>query len=229
MRDLRRLGRQAGNASRGLLLLRRPRCGHAVGRHFLDANHLPVVSRQRGHHSPALLGVPRGGLRAPPRDPQSRYPAGVDNGTQLRLHGEGEPSPSGGPPGDCYCVMQVAEHALFHREGQHLVCQVPITYSQAALGTVIEVPTLDGCQELTIDAGTQTGEVFTLRGRGMPDPRHRGRGNLLVQVMIEVPKKLAQRHEELLRELAEIENAHVTPKRKSFVEKLKEYFKPEES
>jgi molecular chaperone DnaJ len=155
-------------------------------------------------------------------------PPGVDTGTQMRLHGEGEPSGSGGPPGDCYCVIHVSEHALFRREGQHLICQVPIAYPQAALGAVIEVPTLDGREELTIPAGTQPGEVFTLRGRGMPDPRHRGRGDLLVQVSIEVPKKLAERHEQVLRELAEIENTHVTPKRKSFVDKLKEYFQSEE-
>ncbi len=154
-------------------------------------------------------------------------PPGVDNGTQLRLAGEGEPSPEGGPPGDCYCLLHVAEHALFHREGRHLICQVPITYAQAALGTAVEVPTLDGCEELTIPAGSQPGDVITLRGRGMPDPRHRGRGDLMVQLVIEVPKKLTQRHEEVLRELAEIENTHVTPKRKSFIEKIKEYFHPE--
>ena len=154
-------------------------------------------------------------------------PAGVNTGTQLRLHGEGEPSPRGGPPGDCYCVLHVDEHPLFRREGRHLVCQLPITYPQAALGAVVEVPTLDGCEELHIPAGTQHGDVFTLRGRGMPDPRRSGRGDLLVQAAIEVPKKLAQRHEELLRELAEIENSQVTPKRKSFLEKIKEYFHPE--
>ncbi len=154
-------------------------------------------------------------------------PAGVDTGTQMRLGGEGEPSGSGGPPGDCYCVIHVKEHPLFHREGPHLICQVPITYPQAALGAVLEVPTLDGCEEVTIPAGSQPGDVLALRGRGMPDPRHYGRGDLMVQLVIEVPKKLTQRHEEVLRELAEIENTHVTPKRKSFIEKLKEYFHPE--
>ncbi|MGA2035022.1 MAG: molecular chaperone DnaJ [Thermoguttaceae bacterium] len=151
-------------------------------------------------------------------------PAGVDNGTQLRLPGEGEPSPSGGPPGDCYCAIHVTEHALFHREGRDLVCQVPITYTQAALGAKVEVPTLDGSEELDIPAGTQSAEVFTLHGRGMPDPRQRGRGDLLVQVIVEVPKRLSPRHEELLRDLAEIESIHVTPKRKSFLEQLKEYW-----
>ncbi len=154
-------------------------------------------------------------------------PAGVDNGTQLRLSGEGEPSPGGGSPGDCYCVIHVAEHPLFHREGRQLICHVPISYPLAALGGSVEVPTLDGCEELTIPAGSQPGEVFTLRGRGMPDPRHRGRGDLLVQLIVEVPKRLTPHHEEVLRELADIENTHVTPKRKSFIDKLKEYFHPE--
>jgi len=151
-------------------------------------------------------------------------PPGVDDGMQLRLTGEGEPSPDGGPPGDCYCLIHVQEHPLFVRKGQHLICEIPISYSQAALGARIDVPTLDGREELEIQAGTQSGDVFTLRGRGMPDPRNRARGDLLVQVHIEVPRKLAPGQEELLRQLAEIENTHVTPKRTSFFEKLKEYF-----
>ena len=151
-------------------------------------------------------------------------PAGVDSGTQMRLSGEGEPSPNGGPPGDCYCFIQVSEHSLFQRDGRHLICQVPITYPQAALGSSIDVPTLDGKETLTIPPGTQTGEVFKLRGRGMPDLRSHGQGDLLVQVHIEVPKKFTKNHEELLRQLAEMENTNVTPKRKNFVEKLKDYF-----
>jgi molecular chaperone DnaJ len=151
-------------------------------------------------------------------------PAGVDDHTRLRLSGEGEPSPNGGPPGDCYCFFHVAEHPLFHRRGHDLHCQVPINYPQAVLGTTIEVPTLDGRENLTIPPGTPNGETFTLRGRGMPDPRHHGRGDLLVQVHIEVPQTLSPEHETLLRQLAEIENTHVSPARKSFFDKLKEMF-----
>ncbi|MCE5302547.1 MAG: molecular chaperone DnaJ [Planctomycetaceae bacterium] len=151
-------------------------------------------------------------------------PAGVDDRTRLRLQGEGEPSPDGGPPGDCYCSIRVAEHPLFQRQGQDLLCQVPISYPQAALGSTVEVPTLDGRENLTIPAGSQSGEVFTLKGRGMPDPRHHGRGDLHVQVYVEVPRDLSPEHEETLRRLAEIENANVTPTRKSFFEKLKELF-----
>jgi molecular chaperone DnaJ len=156
-------------------------------------------------------------------------PAGVDEGTRLRIQGEGEPSLQGGPPGDCYCFIQVKEHPLFHRDGQHLICQIPISYTQAALGARIEVPTLDGREELDIPAGTQPGHVFRLRGRGMPSPQQRGTGDLIVQVALEVPKTLTQRQEELLRELAEVEQTNVSPHQKSFFEKLKDYFIPEEN
>jgi molecular chaperone DnaJ len=151
-------------------------------------------------------------------------PAGVDNDTRLRLTGEGEPSPNGGPPGDCYVLIRVREHPFFHRDGRHLVCQVPIGYAQAALGATIEVPTLDGREELDISRGTQSGDVFKLPGRGMPTPRSRGRGDLVVQVYVEVPKRLSAEHENVLRQLAEIENENVSPERKSFFQKLRDYF-----
>jgi len=153
-----------------------------------------------------------------------KVPAGVDSQTRLRLQGEGDPSPNGGPPGDCYCFVTVKEHPLFKRDGRHLLCRVPIAYSQAALGARIEVPTLDGRQELEIPPGTQSGDVFKLPGRGMPAPRHHGRGDMVVQVFIDVPRKLTAEHARILRELAEVENANVSPERKSFFSKLKEYF-----
>jgi len=153
-----------------------------------------------------------------------RIPAGVDEGTRVRINGEGEPSPDGGPPGDCYCFISVLNHPLFEREGQHLICRVPITYTQAALGAELEVPTLDGRDTIDIPPGTQSGDVFKLEGRGMPDPRRHGLGDLLVQVTIEVPKKLAPGEEKLLRELAELEHKHVAPQRKSFFGQLKDYF-----
>ena len=156
-------------------------------------------------------------------------PPGVDEGTRLRLPGEGEPSANGGPRGDCYCFISIQEHPLFHREGPHLICQVPITFSQAALGASIEVPTLEGREELEIPAGTQPGDIFKMRGRGMPTPGQRGKGDLVVQVHLEVPKALTAKQEELLRELAETEQANVSAHRKSFFEKLKDYFIPEEN
>lgn len=151
-------------------------------------------------------------------------PAGVDSETRLRLEGEGEPSPNGGPRGDCYCFIDVREHDLFVRDGQDLIVRVPLTYAQAALGAEVEVPTLEGVEEIKIPKGTQPGQTIRLRGRGMPSPRRRGRGDLVLQVQIEVPKRLSARQEELLRELAEEEHAHVTPHRKTFVDRLREYF-----
>ena len=152
-----------------------------------------------------------------------QIPAGVDEGMRVRISGEGEPSPNGGPPGDCYCFVSVLGHELFEREGQHLVCRMPITYAQAALGTTLEAPTLTGTTEIDIPAGTQSGDVFRIGGKGMPDPRRRGLGDLLVQVTIEVPKKLSGEEEKLLRQLAELEHTNVAPHRKSFFEKLKQY------
>ncbi len=157
-----------------------------------------------------------------------RIPAGVDGDTRLRLQGEGEPSPEGGPPGDCYVFVEVKRHNFFQRDGLHLVCQVPIAYSQAALGSTVEIPTFDGPEIIEIPPGTQTGEVFRLRGRGMPDPRRHVRGDLLAQVHVEVAKPLGEEHEAVLRRLAEIENTQVSPKRKGFFEMVKDFFLPEE-
>ena len=151
-------------------------------------------------------------------------PAGVEDGMRVRLAGEGEPSPSGGPPGDCYCFIVVREHPLFQRDGPNLILRLPITYTQAVLGATVEVPTLQGRDELRIPVGTRPQEVFRMHGRGLPDARGRGVGDLLVQVYLDVPKKVTRRQEELLRELAELEQAHVSPHRKSFLEKLREYF-----
>lgn len=155
-------------------------------------------------------------------------PAGVDHQMRVRLSGEGEPSVNGGPPGDCYCVINLREHPLFERDGHDLICRVPISYPQAVLGAKIEVPTLDGPEEIEIPSGTQPGEIIRLRRRGMPDVRGRGRGDLLVVINIEVPKAkaLSPKEEKLLRELAAEEHANVTPHRKSFLEKLKDYFVP---
>ncbi len=151
-------------------------------------------------------------------------PAGVDDGMQVRLAGEGEPSPNGGPPGDCYCFIHVRKHPIFERDGTHLILRLPISYSQAALGATVEAPTLRGREELVIPPGTQSGEVFRVRGKGIVDPRTGRYGDLLVQTYIEVPKKLSKAQEELLRKLAEVENVEVAPERRSFLEKIRDYF-----
>ncbi|MEW4561295.1 molecular chaperone DnaJ [Bremerella sp. JC770] len=150
-------------------------------------------------------------------------PAGVDDGMRVRLAGEGQPSPDGGPPGDCYCHITIRKHKLFEREGDHLILKMPITYTQAVLGSEIEVPTLNGAATLSVPAGSGSSEVFKMRGKGMPDPHGRGTGDLYVQTYIEVPKKLDPKQEELLRDLAEYEHTNVSPHRKSFLESIRDY------
>jgi molecular chaperone DnaJ len=155
-------------------------------------------------------------------------PPGVDNDVRVRLGGEGEPGASGGPPGDCYCVIDILEHPFLTRDGHELHCEVPLTFSQCALGTTLEAPTLDGAKPLQIPRGTQPGDIIRVRGLGMPDVRGRGVGDLHVHIHVEVPKKLSPRAEELFRELAEEEQAEVSPKRSSFLSRLAEYFHPEQ-
>ncbi len=153
-----------------------------------------------------------------------RIPAGIDDGMPVRVTGEGEPSPEGGPSGDLYCVVAVKPHHIFHRDGGNLVLQMPISYTQAALGATIEIPTLDGPEELEVPRGTQSGEVFRKARLGMPDPQNGHIGDLLIQTYIETPKKLSKDQERILRELAELEHANVSPQRKGFLEKIGEYF-----
>ena len=151
-------------------------------------------------------------------------PAGVDNGMQVRLPAEGEPGPPGGEPGDCYCFITVRPHPLFEREDNNLYLEMPISYTQAALGAKIDVPSLEGRHELNLPAGTESGQMFAIRNCGIPDPRSQRKGDLLVRTFVEVPKKLDAAQEQLLRELAEIEQANVAPRRKSFMERIRDYF-----
>ena len=156
-------------------------------------------------------------------------PAGVDTGMRLRVRGQGEDGQPGALPGDLYVYVEIEPHPFFEREGNHLLCRVPISYTQAALGGDIEVPTLDGTQKLEVPRGTQSGHLFRLRAKGMPDPRGRGRGDLAIQVYIETPKRLTKRQEELLRELAELERVDVNPEQRSFFERIRDYFGSGES
>lgn len=156
-------------------------------------------------------------------------PAGVDADVRVRLAGEGEPGGNGGPPGDCYCVIEVEEHPFLSREGRDLHCEVPVTISQAALGATVDVPTLDGPRPLDIARGTQPGDVIRVRGLGMPEVRGRGMGDLHVHVHVEVPKTLSPKAESLLRELAAEEQAAVSPKRSTFFSRLAEYFQGRDS
>jgi molecular chaperone DnaJ len=151
-------------------------------------------------------------------------PPGVDNGTRIRLNGEGEAGDPGGPRGDLYVLLRVREHPLFQRDGANLICQVPITFSQAALGGEIEVPTLSGAIQHHLKRGIQSGEIVRIPGKGMPSLRGTRHGDLLVAVFVETPRHLTKRQEELFRDLAEIDQKHVSPERKSFLEKLRRFF-----
>src|SRR5262249_7155192 len=135
----------------------------------------------------------------------------------------------GSPPGDLTCVLRVREHALFRREGPHLICQVPITFSQAALGGDLELPSLDGAIPYKLKRGIQSGDVVRISARGMqtisPGGRTSGRaGDLIVQLIVETPRQLTKRQEELFRELAELEQTEVSPQRKSFLDKVRDFF-----
>jgi molecular chaperone DnaJ len=156
-------------------------------------------------------------------------PAGVDRDVRVRLAGEGEPGANGGPPGDCYCVIEIEEHPFLSREGRDLHCEVPITFSQAALGATVDVPTLDGPKPLAIGRGTQAGDVIRVKGLGMPEVRGRGIGDLHVHVHVEVPKTLSAKAEQLLRDLAAEEQKAVSPKRSSFFARLGEYFQAKDA
>jgi molecular chaperone DnaJ len=150
-----------------------------------------------------------------------RVPAGVDSGSRLKLRGEGESGGSAGQPGDLYVLIQVTEHPLFHRDGTDVVCEVPVSLAQAALGTEIDVPTLDGPRRLKIAAGTQSGHLLRLRGLGVPELNGYGRGDQVVRVVVETPRKLSARQRELLEEFARISGEEVHPMSKSFLEKVK--------
>ncbi|CAI2718649.1 molecular chaperone DnaJ [Nitrospina watsonii] len=147
-------------------------------------------------------------------------PAGVDDGSRLRLRGEGEAGP-GLPPGDLYVFVRVKPHEFFHRDEYHILCRLNLSVSQAALGADIEVPTLDGeTKVINIPAGTQSGERYRIPGGGIPHLRGHGRGDQIIQFFVEVPKKLNKRQKELYQELAEIDGQPVKEKIKGFFEKL---------
>ena len=132
-----------------------------------------------------------------------KIPAGVDTGSRLRLTGEGEAGMTGGPPGDLYVFIRVKPHDFFERNNTDVVCQIPISFIQAALGDEVEVPTLNGKRMLTVPKGTQPGDVFRFQGEGIPSLRYNKRGDQLIQVLIKTPTNLNKKQETLLREFAE--------------------------
>jgi len=154
-----------------------------------------------------------------------KIPAGVDNGSRLKLRGEGEAGYGSGPAGDLYVVIHVKEHDLFVRQDNDIVIEVPISFPQASLGCEIEVPTLEGKVKAKIVAGTQSGKVLRLKGKGIVDLHGYGRGDQLIRVVVETPHSLTPRQRELLEEFAKLDGKEVNhPLSKGFVDKLKEMF-----
>ena len=156
-----------------------------------------------------------------------KIPAGVDEGDRIRLSGEGEAGVNGGPTGDLYVVIHLKPHAIFQRDGANLHCEMPISFSTAALGGEIEVPTLDGSAKMKIPAETQTGSVFRLRGKGIKPLRSSDYGDMMVHVVVETPVRLTEKQKELLREFEVSTQADAgkhSPKNKSWVDKAKDFF-----
>jgi molecular chaperone DnaJ len=152
-------------------------------------------------------------------------PAGVDSGSTLRLTGRGAAGPRGGPAGDLYVHLRVQDHEYFARDGYDLVAEMPVSFAQAALGTHLELETLDGTEELTIAAGTQSGRQLRLRGRGVPHVDGRGRGDLRVILRVDTPTKLSATEQELLRRLAEERGETVDPPAVGVFSRIKSAFK----
>lgn len=164
------------------------------------------------------------GLVRRPRTIHVKIPAGVDTGTRLRVPGEGEAGLRGGPRGDLYVYISVRPHRFFRREGNDVICEVPISFAQAALGDEIEVPTLDGTAKIRVPEGTQHGTEFRLRGKGIPDLNGYGRGDQFVRVKVVTPTRLSERQKQLLREFAATFGENPSGEAKGFFEKVKDAF-----
>ncbi|MEW6162028.1 MAG: molecular chaperone DnaJ [Nitrospirota bacterium] len=150
-----------------------------------------------------------------------KIPAGVDSGSRLRITGEGDPGLYGGSPGDLFVILNVEEHPFFKRDGADIFCEVPISFPQAALGAEIEAPTLDGTSKIRIPPGTPSGRIFHIKGKGLPKVGSHVRGDQIVRVYVDVPRKLTPRQRELLEEFSRINGDEIA---KSFKEKLKDLF-----
>ncbi len=195
--------------SQGFLTISQP-CGRCGG-------------QGRVLESPCATCRGQGQVRAE-RTVTVKIPPGVETGTRLKLSGEGESGLRGGPPGDLYVVLTVQDHPLFARQGDDLLCDIPISFVQAALGAELEIPTLAGAARVKIPPGTQTGTEFRLRGKGVPNVRGYGRGDLVVRVLVEVPTRLTGRQREVLEEYARMENGEGHPQVSRFWEKVKGLF-----
>jgi molecular chaperone DnaJ len=153
-----------------------------------------------------------------------KVPAGVEQDTRIRYQGEGEAGKFGGPSGDLYVILNVKAHKFFERDGDDLHCVLPISFPQAALGTELEIQTLDGVEMIKVPEGTQSGREFKLRGKGVPHLNERGKGDLIVEIRVQTPAKLNKQQKELLRQLGETMQVENTPTSRGIFDKVKEMF-----
>lgn len=177
----------------------------------------------------SVIGEPCSTCKGDTRVPKERtievkVPAGVEDGTRIRYGGEGDAGRFGGPKGDLYIVLTVKPHEFFTREGNELHCAVPVSFPQAALGAELEIPTLEGEVKLKVPEGTQSGKEFVIRGKGVPYLNEHGRGDLVVRVMVQTPKKLTKVQRELIRQLGESLTVEQAPNSTSWLGKVKELF-----
>ena len=207
---------QARNAAQDVSGVSRPRRGSRVAGILLDPADVSAVPRHRQDHSGAVRDVQR---RRPREEAHDR----------IRLSGEGEAGVNGGPSGDLYVVVNLKPHPVFQRDGADLHCEMPISFTTAALGGEIEIPTLDGHAKITIPTETQTGQVFRLKNKGIRPVRGSVIGDLYCHVALETPVKLTSRQKELLREFESINqqdpDAH-SPRAKNWFDKVREFFGP---
>jgi molecular chaperone DnaJ len=164
------------------------------------------------------------GLQRKTRKKTVEIPGGVDNGTQIRLSGEGQPGMNGGPPGDLYLMVKVKKHKYFRRREFDILLNLDINIAQAALGADVEVPTVDGPAILTIPDGTQPGKVLRMRGKGVPHLRSDRRGDQLVIINVEIPSRLKKEQRELMEQLAESLGSEVRPQERNFMDQLRDFF-----
>ena len=198
-----------------------------TSRHAVDderlANHLHV-------HRPSSWRHERREIKGIRADGQVRgchikIPAGIGNGSRLRSPRNGEAGIRGGPPGDLYIVLHIKEHPVFQRDEDDLYCEVPISFTLAALGGEMPVPTLDGRANVRVPAGTQSGQIFKLRGKGIANIDGRGRGDLLARVIVEVPTQLSADQRKKLEEFSALCDERNTPLHRSFFNRAKEFFR----
>lgn len=202
---------RAGYVAADLRSLRGPRSGDSDQRLLQHPHHLSPLPGARQHDHQSLPPLFRLGKVQSSKTVQLKIPAGVETGSRLRVREEGEEGSSGGPSGDLYVFITVEPHNLFERNGNDIHCRVPITFVQAALGDVVEVPTLRGRESLKIPPGTQSGSRFCLRGKGIASLHGDGYGDQVIETVVTVPTNLTRRQEELLKEFERLENEKRRP------------------